>query len=212
MKLSIRDLQLKGRRLFLRVDFNVPIKNGGITDDTRIRATVPTIQYALDQGALPILASHFGRPKGKANMEFTLQPVAGRLQELLNRPVSFASDCVGPTAADTVERARGGNGVVLLENLRFHPEEEKNDEGFARQLADLAEEYVDDAFGAAHRAHASVDAMTHFFKRPAAGLLMEQELRYLGHALETPNVRLSPSSAAPRCPTSSRSSRTCSAR
>jgi phosphoglycerate kinase len=185
-KLSIRDLSLQGRRLFLRVDFNVPIKNGVIGDDTRIRASMPTIQFALDAGALPIVASHFGRPKGKPNMDYTLAPVAKHLSDLLGRKVVFATDCVGAAAERAVEDARQAGAVVLLENLRFHAEEEKNDLEFAKQLAALADEYVDDAFGAAHRAHASVDGMTHFFERPAAGLLMEEELKYLGHVLEAP--------------------------
>jgi phosphoglycerate kinase len=185
-KLSIRDLQLAGRRVFIRVDFNVPIKNGIIGDDTRIRATLPTLQFALDAGATVIAASHLGRPKGKPSGEFSLELIGVRLTELLGRPVAFARDCVGPEAKRAVDEARQGGHIVLLENLRFHPEEEKNDPGFSRQLAELADEYVDDAFGAAHRAHASVEGMTHFFDRPAAGLLMEQELRYLGHALESP--------------------------
>ena len=185
-KLSIRDLSLQGRRLFLRVDFNVPIKNGVIGDDTRVRASLPTIQFALDAGALPIVASHFGRPKGKPNMDYTLAPVAKHLSDVLGRQVVFASDCVGAAAERAIEEARQAGAVVLLENLRFHAEEEKNDAGFSKQLAALADEYVDDAFGAAHRAHASVDGMARLFERPAAGLLMEQELKYLGHALESP--------------------------
>jgi phosphoglycerate kinase len=185
-KLSIRDLSLNGKRVFIRVDFNVPLKNGVITDDTRVRASLPTIQYALEQGAFPIVASHLGRPKGKVNQEFSLAPVARLLEQLAGRKVVLAGDCVGAEAERAVEEARGVNGVALLENLRFHSEEEKNDPEFAKQLASLADEYVDDAFGAAHRAHASVEGMTHHFARPAAGLLMEQELKYLGHALESP--------------------------
>ena len=185
-KVSIRDLNLKGKRLFIRVDYNVPIKNGVISDDTRIRATLPTLQYALEQGALPILASHLGRPKGTRNMDYTLAPVAVRLKELLGRDVVFASDCVGADAVKAIDEARTKGGVVLLENLRFYAQEEKNDASFSKQLAELADEYVDDAFGAAHRAHASVEGMTHNFANPAAGLLMEQELKYLGHALESP--------------------------
>jgi phosphoglycerate kinase len=187
MKLSIRDLELKGKRVFVRVDFNVPLANGVIEDDTRIQASLPTITYALERGATVILASHFGRPKGKPNPQMSLRPIADRLADLLNRPVAFATDCIGNEARSAVnERHRAGNGVVLLENLRFHPEEEKNDPAFAAALAELADEYVDDAFGAAHRAHASVEGITHHVKRAAAGLLMERELRYLGHALESP--------------------------
>src|SRR3954464_12760575 len=180
MKLSIRDLDLKGQRVFIRVDFNVPLKNGVIGDDTRIKSSLPTIQYAREQGATVLLASHLGRPKGKPNPEMSLRPVADRLAELLGKPVAFATDCVGDAARD----AKGD--VVLLENLRFHPEEEKNDPAFAKQLGSLATRYVNDAFGAAHRAHASVEAITRDFEKPAAGLLMEQELKYLGHALEAP--------------------------
>jgi phosphoglycerate kinase len=187
MKLSIRDLDLKGKRVFVRVDFNVPIKNGVIGDDTRIRASLPTIQYAIDHGATVILASHFGRPKGKVALEYSLRPVAARLAELLGRPVAFAPDCVGDAAARVVTEAHQTPGsVVLLENLRFHAEEEKNDAAFAKQLAALADAYVNDAFGAAHRAHASVEGITHHLPRAAAGLLMEKELEYLGHALEAP--------------------------
>ena len=186
-KLSIKDLELKGQRVFIRVDFNVPLKNGVIGDDTRIRASLPTIKYALDQGAAAVvLASHLGRPKGKPNQEFSLRPLVDRLSQLLGVPVVFADDCVGEPAANAVRAAQAGGRVVLLENLRFHPEEEKNDAGFARQLASLADAYVDDAFGAAHRAHASVEGITHVLPKAAAGLLMEQELRYLGHALESP--------------------------
>jgi phosphoglycerate kinase len=180
VKLSIKDLDLEGRRVFIRVDFNVPLKNGTIGDDTRIKSSLPTIQYALDHGATVVLASHLGRPKGKVNPEMSLRPVADRLAALLGKPVSFAADCIGDEA-----RAATGD-VVLLENLRFHPEEEQNDPAFAKALASLAARYVNDAFGAAHRAHASVEAITHFFERPAAGLLMEKELQYLGHALEKP--------------------------
>jgi len=185
-KLSINDLQLNGQRVFIRVDFNVPVKNGVIGDDTRIRASLPTIKYALDHGATIVLASHLGRPKGKPNPEFSLGPIVERLSQLLGVTVVFADDCIGEAAANAVRTAQVGNRVVLLENLRFHPEEEKNDVRFAKQLASLADLYVDDAFGAAHRAHASVEAITHVLPKAAAGLLMEQELRYLGHALESP--------------------------
>ena len=184
--LSIRDLQLRGRRVFIRVDFNVPLKNGVISDDTRIRASLPTIQFALDAGTLPIVASHLGRPKGTPTPEYSLAPVAERLSQLLERKVVFATDCVGPEVARAVTEARQTGAVVLLENLRFHAEEERNDPAFSKQLAELADEYVNDAFGAAHRAHASVEGITRFFERPAAGLLMEQELKYLGHVLEAP--------------------------
>ena len=186
-KYSIADLELTGRRVFLRVDFNVPIKGGQITDETRITSSLPTIQHALDHGATIVLASHLGRPKGKPNPEYTLQPVAARLSELLKREVAFASDCIGEPAERAVAQAHSGAKVALLENLRFHPEEEKNEEVFARSLAALADVYVNDAFGAAHRAHASVAAMVpHFGTKAAAGLLMEKELRYLGIALGDP--------------------------
>src|SRR5438445_7520656 len=186
-KLSIKDLDLTGKRAFVRVDFNVPIKEGQIGDDTRIRASLPTITYALEHGATVVLASHLGRPKGRPSPDLSLKPIAARLSELLGRPVTFAEDCIGEAAQRAVDRVhRAGGGVVLLENLRFHVEEEKNDAAFAKSLASLADAYIDDAFGAAHRAHASVDAITHHVPRAAAGLLMEQELRYLGHALEAP--------------------------
>jgi phosphoglycerate kinase len=186
-KLSIKDLDLQGKRVFVRVDFNVPLKDGAITDDTRIRSSIPTIQYALERGATVILASHLGRPKGKPNPQLTLAPVAPHLQELLGRPVTFVNECIGDAARDAVRKAHAsGGGVVLLENLRFHTEEERNDPAFAASLAELADLYVNDAFGAAHRAHASVEGITRHFPRAAAGLLMERELRYLGHALESP--------------------------
>ena len=186
-KLSIKDLNLEGKRVFIRVDFNVPLKDGRITDDTRITSSLPTIRYALERKATVVLASHLGRPKGKPNPQFSLAPVARHLADLLGGPVEFVNDCIGSAAQDAVKMVHGGGGgVVLLENLRFHPEEEKNDAGFAAALASLADLYVDDAFGAAHRAHASVEGITHHLPRAAAGLLMEQELRYLGHALESP--------------------------
>ena len=177
MTRSIKDLDLRGKRVFVRVDFNVPIKNGAITDDTRIRASLPTIQYALDQGAKAVIvASHLGRPKGKPNPEFSLRPVAKRLEELIGRPVTFAENY-----------ADARDGVVLLENLRFHPEEEKNDPGFAAQLAGLADVYINDAFGSAHRAHASTEGIVRHVKESAAGLLMAKEVEYLGRVLEHPD-------------------------
>ena len=187
MARSIKDLDLAGKRVFIRVDFNVPIKNGAITDDTRIRASLPTIKYALDHGATVILASHLGRPKGKPNPEFSLKPVATRLSQLLGRPVEFGEDCIGPAAQAAIDRAAKGGKVVLLENLRFHPEEEKNDAAFAKQLASLADIYVNDAFGSAHRAHASTEGIVHHVKQSAAGLLMAAEVQYLGKILEHPD-------------------------
>ena len=187
MAQSIKDLDLKGKRVFVRVDFNVPITNGTIGDDTRIRASLPTIRYALEQGATAILASHLGRPKGKPNPEFSLKPVAARLSELLGRDVVFADDCIGDVAKAAIERASKGSQVVLLENLRFHPEEEKNDSGFAQALASLADVYVNDAFGSAHRAHASTEGIVHHVKQAAAGLLMAAEVQYLGKILEHPD-------------------------
>jgi len=189
-KKTVRDLNLKGRRVFIRVDFNVPLNGGAIGDDTRIKASVATITYALDAGAsVVVLASHLGRPKGKPNAEMSLRPVAARTGELLGKEVAFAEDCIGAAAADAVRRAvQGGawSNIVLLENLRFHPEEEKNDDTFARELATLGDVYVDDAFGAAHRAHASVEAIVRFLPEAGAGLLMEDELRYLGEAVGNP--------------------------
>lgn len=185
MKLSIRDLDLKGKTVFIRVDFNVPLSPGGqeITSDKRIRASLPTIRYALEQGAGVILASHLGRPKGKPNPEMSLKPVAVRLAELLGRPVRMAPDCVGPE----VEAMRPAPGdVLLLENLRFHAEEEKNDPEFSRKLAALADLYVNDAFGSAHRAHASTAGMIAYMPQAAAGLLMEKELDYLTRATRNP--------------------------
>jgi phosphoglycerate kinase len=186
MKLSIKDLDLRGKRVFIRVDFNVPLKGGVIGDDTRIRASLPTINYALEQGASVVLASHLGRPKGKPAAEFSLKPIASRLEKLLGRSVVFADDCIGEPAARALAEGKANDDVVLLENLRFHSEEEKNDARFSAALASLADAYVNDAFGAAHRAHASVEGITHHLKPAAAGLLMEKELQYLGHALHAP--------------------------
>jgi phosphoglycerate kinase len=202
-KLSIRDLELSGKRVFIRVDFNVPIKEGRVDDDTRIRAAIPTIRYASQHRARVILASHLGRPKGQRVDKYSLQPVYARLQELLGNPaervvtdspigaaapisVSFADDCVGEVAAGKSRELRDGD-VLLLENLRFYPEEEKNDEEFASQLASLCDGiYVNDAFGAAHRAHASTAGITKFVAQSAAGLLMEKELDYLGRVITNP--------------------------
>ena len=185
-KLSIRDLDLEGKRVFVRVDFNVPIKDGR----DRRRHAHPRVaahhQYALEHGATVVLASHLGRPKGKPNPQLSLRPIVGRLSELAGRRVTFADDCIGDPARRAVDAARASGGIALLENLRFHPEEENNDSTFAAALASLADCYVDDAFGAAHRAHASVEGITHHVPRAAAGLLMELELKYLGHVLESP--------------------------
>jgi phosphoglycerate kinase len=192
-KLSIRDLDLKNKRVFIRVDFNVPLTEDGtaITDDTRIRATLPTIEYAIRHQAKVILASHLGRPKGKHNPKYSLRPVVDRLRELLDEEVSldvnvgFSPDCIGEVASELAGNLESGQ-VLLLENLRFHPQEEANDKQFSSALASLAQVYVNDAFGSAHRAHASTEGITHFLKPAAAGLLMEKELTYLSKALESP--------------------------
>jgi phosphoglycerate kinase len=177
-KLSIKDLDLKGKRVFIRVDFNVPLANAGqeITSDKRIRASLPTIKYALEQGAGVILASHLGRPKGKPNPEMSMKPVAARLEQLLGKPVKLAPDCVGPEVEAMLPKP---GEVLLLENLRYHSEEEANDRGFSEQLARLCDVYVNDAFGSAHRAHASTVGMIQFVKHAAAGLLMDKELEYM---------------------------------
>ena len=203
-KLSIRDLDLIGKRVFIRVDFNVPIKDGVVTDDTRIRAAIPTINFATEKSARVILASHLGRPKGERVDKYSLRPVYAKLQELLGTPaaevvidspigtqkvtsIDFAEDCVGDEVRQKTERMKDGE-VLLLENLRFHPEEEKNDSGFAEELANLCDGlYVNDAFGAAHRAHASTAGITKFVKQSAAGLLMEKELEYLGRVISNPD-------------------------
>lgn len=185
-KLSIKDLDLNGKRVFIRVDFNVPIKDGKVDDDTRIRASLPTIQYAIDNNARVILASHLGRPKGQRVDKYSLQPVANHLSQLMGREVAFASDCIGDPAQSASSALQDGQ-VLLLENLRFHPEEEKNDEEFSRQLASLCDGlYVNDAFGAAHRAHASTAGITKFVSKAAAGLLMQKELEYLGRVINNP--------------------------
>jgi phosphoglycerate kinase len=192
-KLSIRDVELANKRVFIRVDFNVPLTEDGstITDDTRIVATLPTIEYALKHKAKVILASHLGRPKGKPNAKYSMRPVVDRLRELLDKHlddgvnVAFAPDCVGEIAEEMARQLETGQ-VLLLENLRFHAEEEANDPEFAKKLANLADIYVNDAFGAAHRAHASTEGITHYLKPAVAGLLMEKEINYLGKALGAP--------------------------
>ncbi len=184
-KVSVRDLDLRGKRVFVRVDFNVPLAGGKVADDTRIRASLPTLRLILEKGGRPILASHLGRPKGKPNPEFSLAPVAGALASLLGSPVAFSPDCVGGEAERRTTALKVGE-VLLLENLRFHPEEEKNDDGFAARLASLAGAYVNDAFGSAHRAHASVAAICAHLRPAAAGLLMEKEIDFLGRLLGTP--------------------------
>lgn len=184
-KLSIEDLNIKGKRVFIRADFNVPLDEAqNITDDRRIRSTLPTINYAIDEGASVILASHLGRPKGKVDPKYSLRPVAKRLSRLLNKEVLFLEDCVGAEVEKAVKNMGKGD-VILLENLRFHPEEEKNDDNFAKALASLADYYVNDAFGAAHRAHASIVGVPKYIPG-AAGFLMRKEIQYLKGAVESP--------------------------
>ena len=185
-KLTINDLDLKGKRVFIRVDFNVPLKDAVVTDDTRIRETLPTLRLAIQKGARLVLASHLGRPKGGPDPRYSLRPATKKLEELLGKPVAFALDCVGPGAEGQSKALRDGE-VLVLENVRFHPEEEKNDEGFSKQLSSLCDGvFVCDAFGSAHRAHASVVGITRFVQQAAAGLLMERELAYLGKAVMNP--------------------------
>jgi len=185
-KLTIRDLDLRGKRVFIRVDFNVPLKDGVVTDDTRIRETLPTLKLAIEKGGRLVLASHLGRPKGGPDAKYSVKPAAKKLEELLGKPVAFASDCVGAEAEAKSKALKDGD-VLVLENVRFHPEEEKNDEGFSKQLAVLCDGvFVCDAFGSAHRAHASVVGITKFVKQAAAGLLMEKEIAYIGKAVSNP--------------------------
>jgi len=183
-KRSVRDIDVHGKKVLVRVDYNVPIADGKVTDDTRIRAAMPTLEYLLQNGAAVILCSHLGRPKDGPDPKYSLRPVAAHLSELLGKPVAFAEDCIGPQAEAAARSLKSGD-VLVLENTRFHPQETKNDPEMARQLASLAEIYVNDAFGSAHRAHASTEGVAHFL--PAvAGFLLEEEIRYLGQAVEDP--------------------------
>src|SRR5450432_3627088 len=185
-KLTIQDLDLRGKRVFIRVDFNVPLKDGVVTDDTRIRETLPTLRLAIEKGGRLVLASHLGRPKGGPDPKYSLKPAAAKLQELIVKPVAFAADCVGPETEAKSKALKDGD-ILLLENVRFHPEEEKNDETFSQNLSKLCDGlFICDAFGSAHRAHASVVGITKFVKQAAAGLLMEKELAYIGKALTNP--------------------------
>jgi phosphoglycerate kinase len=185
-KLTIKDLDLRGKRVFIRVDFNVPLKDGVVTDDTRIRETLPTLKLAIEKGGRLVLASHLGRPKGGPDPKYSLKPTAKKLEELLGKRAAFANDCVGAETEAKSKALKDGD-ILVLENIRFHPEEEKNDEAFSRQLAALCDGlFVCDAFGSAHRAHASVVGITRFVEKAAAGLLMEKELAYLGKAISNP--------------------------
>jgi phosphoglycerate kinase len=185
-KLTIQDLELRGKRVFIRVDFNVPLKDGVVTDDTRIRETLPTLKLTIEKGGRLVLASHLGRPKGGREPKYSLKPAAKKLEELLDKPVAFAADCVGAEPEAKSKALKDGD-VLVLENVRFHPEEEKNDEAFSRQLAALCDGiFVCDAFGSAHRAHASVVGIAKFVKQAAAGLLMEKEIAYIGKAVSNP--------------------------
>jgi phosphoglycerate kinase len=186
-KVTVSDINFRGRRVLVRVDFNVPLdERQNITDDRRIRESLPTLRKILGDGGAVIACSHLGRPKKGPDPKYSLKPVARRLQELLGKPVTFAEDCIGPEASNLVGRMKPGD-VLLLENLRFHSDEEKNDPGFARKLASLADIYVNDAFGSAHRAHASTEGVTRYFDQSVAGFLMEKELRFLGAAVANPN-------------------------
>lgn len=184
-KLTIEDLNVNGKTVFMRVDFNVPMENGKITDDNRIVEALPSIRYLINSGAKVILASHLGRPKGTVNPEFTLQPVADALAKQLAVPVHFAEDCIGTAAELAVQSANYGE-IVLLENLRFHPEEEANDAEFSKKLASLADLYINDAFGSSHRAHASVAGITKYLQPAASGFLLEKEIRYLDESVNHP--------------------------
>jgi phosphoglycerate kinase len=183
-KKTVEDIDVKGKKVLVRVDFNVPLKDSGVGDDTRIRAALPTIEYLLKNGAAVILCSHLGRPKGGPDPKYSLKPVADYLAGLLKKPVAFASDCIGPEAEKAAKALKPGD-VLVLENTRFHPEEEKNDMGMAKQLASLADIFVNDAFGTAHRAHASTEGVTHFLPS-VAGFLLEKEIKYLGQAIADP--------------------------
>src|SRR6202453_5511460 len=186
-KVTINDLDLHGKRVFIRADFNVPLKDGVVTDDTRIRETLPTLRLAMQKGGRLVLASHLGRPKGGPDPKYSLAPVATKLAEMLGTPVVFATDSVGDDA-EAKSRSLGDGGVLLLENVRFHAAEEKNGEAFSKQLSQLCDGlFVCDAFGSAHRAHSSVVGITKFVKQSAAGLLMEKELTYLGKAISQPD-------------------------
>ena len=185
-KLTIKELDLRGKRVFIRVDFNVPLKDGVVTDDTRIRETLPTLKLAIEKGGRLVLASHLGRPKGGPDAKYSVKPAAKKLEELLGKAVAFAADCVGADAEAKSKALKDGD-VLVLENVRFHPEEEKNDEAFSKQLAALCDSvFVSDAFGSAHRAHASVVGITKFVSQAAAGLLMEKELVYIEKAMSNP--------------------------